>query len=78
MNTTNTDLNLSQGNVAKALLRAGGKSLQQECDATAPINVGDVAVTGPGMLPCRHVLHTVMPSYKKHSGEAEEVQQCFL
>lgn len=53
--------------MAKALLTAGGKSLQQECNDIAPIAVGDVAVTGPGKLPCQYVLHTVLPSYKEHS-----------
>lgn len=69
MNTTNPNLDLSQGAVARALLKAGGPSLQQECGNIAPIAVGDVAVTGPGKLPCRYVLHTVLPAYKKRSNE---------
>lgn len=73
VNTTNGNLDLSQGAVALALLKAGGKSLQRECSRAAPINVGDVAVTGPGNLPCQHILHTVLPSYQKQSSEAEKV-----
>ena len=73
MNTTNGKLDLSQGGVASTLLQAGGSSLQQECYKKAPINVGDVAVTGPGNLPCRYVFHTVMPSYQHQQKQAEEV-----
>ena len=73
MNTTNPQLQLSQGAVSLALLKVGGQLLQQECDNKAPINVGDVAITGPGNLRCRHVLHTVLPGYKKRSVEAEKV-----
>ena len=74
VNTTNGNLDLSQGAVASALLKAGGKSLQQECTKVAPINVGDVATTGPGNISCHHIFHTVMPSYKKHPSEAEKVR----
>ena len=69
VNTTNTDLNLSQGAVSLALLKAGGKGLQQECDQKAPIKVGDVASTGPGKLPCRSVFHTVVTKYNKKPAE---------
>ena len=68
VNTTNTDLNLSQGAVSLALLQAGGARLQQECSQKAPIRMGDVADTGPGNLSCQSVFHTALPSYNK-SGE---------
>ena len=75
MNTSNPNLDLSQGAVARVLLKAGGQSLQQECDEVSPITVDDVAITGPGNLPCQYVLHTVMPSHKKRSSEAEKVTE---
>ena len=69
VNSTNTNLSLSQGGgVSSALLKAGGPTLQQECSQKAPIRVGDVADTGPGNLPCQFVFHTALPSYKR-SGE---------
>ena len=68
VNTTNADLDLSQGAVSQALLKAGGTSLQQECSKYKPIKVRDVVATGPGSLPCQFVFHTVLPSDKK-SGE---------
>ena len=64
--------------MARVLLKAGGQSLQQECDEVSPISVGDVAITGPGNLPCQYVLHTAMPSYKKRSSEAEKVMAHFM
>lgn len=72
VNSTNTNLNLSHGAVSHALLKAGGQSLQDECTQKAPVNVGDVVVTGPGNLPCRQVLHTVIPGFKP-GGQAEKV-----
>ncbi len=56
--------------MSHALLKAGGQSLQQECDDVAPIEEGDVAITGPGNLQCRYVLHIVLPQYSR---EAEKV-----
>lgn len=50
--------------MALALLKAGGQELQQECKKVAPIKTGEVVATGPGKLPCHHVLHTVLPGYK--------------
>ena len=69
VNTTNRDLNLSSGAVSVALLKAGGRQLQEECTKKAPINTGDVAVTGPGSLPCRYVFHTVVPGYNVKGAE---------
>ena len=78
VNTTNGNLDLSQGAVSIALLKAAGKSLQQECKKAAPIKVGDVAFTSSGNIPCHYIFHTVMPSYKKHSSEAEKVCNVFV
>ena len=72
VNSTNPNLDLSQGAVSQALLRAGGRSLQNECTQKAPVHTGCVVVTGPGNLPCRHVLHTVIPGFKP-GGQAEKV-----
>ena len=69
VNTTNRDLNLSSGAVSIALLKAGGQQLQAECTEKAPVNTGDVAVTGPGALPCKYIFHTVIPNYNGKGAE---------
>ena len=74
VNTTNVDLNLSQGAVAQALSKAAGPALQAECTKKAPISVGDIAVTGGGRLPCRYVLHTVAAQYPRREKQAEKVR----
>ena len=71
VNTTNVDLNLSQGAVAQALSKAAGPALQAECTKKAPISAGDIAVTEGGRLQCRHVIHVVASSYQK---QAEKVR----
>ena len=76
VNTTNEDLDLTQGAVAKALSQAAGPALQAECTNKARISVGSMAVTGSGNLPCRHVFHIVAPSYDGPGRNAEKVNFC--
>jgi O-acetyl-ADP-ribose deacetylase (regulator of RNase III) len=56
VNAANNDLVLG-GGVAGAIRSRGGPSIQEECDAHGPVNVGEAAVTGAGELPARHVIH---------------------
>ncbi|XP_033109283.1 protein mono-ADP-ribosyltransferase PARP14-like [Anneissia japonica] len=77
VNTTSGDLNLNSGNVSKALLRAAGRQLQQECDA-AKANTGKIPLkgfvgTGPAALKCQKVFHTSSTNY---IGQ-ESIQVCF-
>jgi O-acetyl-ADP-ribose deacetylase (regulator of RNase III) len=55
-NAANTDL-AHGGGVAGAIVRAGGRSIQEESDALAPIALGSAVATGAGSLPCRWVIH---------------------
>ena len=56
VNAANNQLVLGSG-VAGAIRRRGGPAIQEECDRAAPIEVGEVAVTGGGELPARYVIH---------------------
>lgn len=56
------------GGVAGAIVRKGGREIQQESFAKAPVPVGGAVVTGAGSLPCRWVIHAVGPVW----GEGEE------
>jgi O-acetyl-ADP-ribose deacetylase (regulator of RNase III) len=60
VNAANNHLRMGVG-VAGALLRRGGGSIQDECDAIVrrdgPLPVGGAAVTRGGNLPVRHVIH---------------------
>ena len=56
VNAANNDLVLG-GGVAGAIRRKGGPSIQDECDAHGPVDVGDAAITGAGQLKARHVIH---------------------
>ena len=55
-NAANTQL-AHGGGVAGAIVRAGGRSIQEESDRIAPIGLGDAVATGAGELPCRWVIH---------------------
>jgi O-acetyl-ADP-ribose deacetylase (regulator of RNase III) len=56
VNAANSALVLGAG-VAGAIRTKGGPRIQAECDAIAPIEVGDAAVTTAGDLPARYVIH---------------------
>ncbi len=62
VNAANTELILGAG-VAGAIRRKGGETIQRECNAHGSVDIGQVAVTGAGKLPQRHVIHaaTMMP-----------------
>ena len=55
-NAANTRL-LHGGGVAAAIARAGGSAVVDESRRAAPIDLGEVAVTSGGDMPCRWVLH---------------------
>jgi O-acetyl-ADP-ribose deacetylase (regulator of RNase III) len=56
VNAANNHLVLGAG-VAGAIRRAGGPSIQRECDRHGPIAVGEAAITGAGRLPVQWVIH---------------------
>ena len=61
VNAANNDLILG-GGVAGAIRRAGGPSIQDECDAHGAVNVGEAAITGAGSLRARYVIHAASMS----------------
>ncbi len=56
VNAANNHLVLGAG-VAGAIRRAGGPTIQEECDRRGPIRVGAAAITGAGNLGVRWVIH---------------------
>jgi len=59
------------GGLAAAIVKAGGDVIQTESDAWVaehgPLHPGLAAVTGPGSLPCRAVVHVAGPFYRAGS-----------
>jgi O-acetyl-ADP-ribose deacetylase (regulator of RNase III) len=55
-NAANTQLRHG-GGVAGAISRAGGRTIQAESDAKAPIGLGEAVETSGGEMPCRWVIH---------------------
>ena len=73
VNSTNTNLDLSGGVISKYLATAAGPSLQDECTKKAPINPGQVAVTGSGNMKCKYIFHIALNTYDGPGGSAEKV-----
>lgn len=67
VNAANKSLILG-GGVAGAIRNFGGPSIQEECNAIGPIEVGEAVLTGAGNLNTDYVIHAVGPVY----GEGDE------
>ena len=68
VNAANSDLVLGAG-VAGSIREQGGPTIQAECDAHGPVEVGGAAITGAGDLPAKFVIHAAsMPP----GGQADE------
>lgn len=67
VNAANKSLILG-GGVAGAIRNFGGPSIQEECNAIGPIEVGEAVITGGGNLNADYVIHAVGPVY----GEGDE------
>ena len=50
------------GGVAGAIVRKGGRGIQEESDRIGYVPVGQCALTSAGSLKARHVIHAVGPS----------------
>lgn len=70
--------------MAGAIRRAGGPSIQDECDVWlaehGEVETGGVAWTGAGHMPCRVVIHAVGPVYseRRHEQCVDELRRCTL
>ena len=67
VNAANSHL-LHGGGVAGAIVRKGGKVIQEESDRIGHVPVGSVALTSAGTLKARYVIHAVGP----RMGEGDE------
>ena len=78
VNAANSTL-LGGGGVDGAIHRAGGPSILEECReirrTTYPegLPTGEAVMTTAGLLPARHVIHTVGPIYGREGGREAEL-----
>ena len=60
-------LNLSKGTLSKAILKAAGQKIQEECfknSRQSSVQNGDIVITSGGRLQCQKMFHVVCPHYK--------------
>ena len=62
VNAANSALKMG-GGVAGAILRRGGRKIQDECDKIGYCPVGGAVITTGGNLKAKHVIHAVGPRY---------------
>ncbi|MBE0643016.1 MAG: macro domain-containing protein [Bacteroidetes bacterium] len=71
VNAANANLDHG-GGVARAIVRKGGMSIQQESKRIGTIKTGQAVYTGAGELPAKFVIHAVGPIWTDgESGEEE-------
>ncbi len=66
VNAANNYLWMGAG-TAGAIVRAGGREIEDEAIRQGPIEVGEAVVTGPGNLSCRHVIHAAAMGQDLHT-----------
>lgn len=83
VNAANSSL-LGGGGVDGAIHRAGGPSILEECREIRRtrfpegLPTGEAVITTAGLLPARHVIHTVGPVWGREGGrEAELLAACY-
>src|SRR3954471_3315680 len=83
VNAANSTL-LGGGGVDGAIHRAGGAQILEECREIRRTRLpdglpaGEAVITSGGLLPARHVIHTVGPIYGHHGGlEPELLASCY-
>jgi len=78
VNAANGDLN-HIGGLAAAIVRAGGKTIQDECDdfvmRNGPLLEGHTHVTSAGMLPCKLVIHAFGPRWDSEADRKRKVEE---
>lgn len=84
VNAANSSL-LGGGGVDGAIHRRGGPEILAECrvirETSHPngLPVGDAVITSAGLLPAKHVIHTVGPQYGlNHGRDAELLANCYI
>jgi O-acetyl-ADP-ribose deacetylase (regulator of RNase III) len=68
VNAANTELILGSG-IAGAIRRRGGDEIDREGQAKGPIRLGEAAVTGPGGLPNKYVIHSAAMGYRPEDAQ---------
>ncbi len=81
VNAANSGL-LGGGGVDGAIHRAGGRAILDECRLivarSGPLPPGQAVITGAGLLPCGHVIHTVGPIWRGgEHGEPATLAACY-
>ncbi|XP_048244604.1 protein mono-ADP-ribosyltransferase PARP14-like isoform X2 [Haliotis rufescens] len=76
VNSTSNGLDLNNGAVSKSILQRAGMVIQNECSQKYPSGVhpGCFAISSGGMLSCRQIYHTCLPSWTQDANGQQVLQ----
>ncbi|XP_046342281.2 protein mono-ADP-ribosyltransferase PARP14-like isoform X2 [Haliotis rufescens] len=77
VNSTSHVLDLNYGVVSKSILQRAGMVIQNECSQKYPsgIRPGCFAISSGGMLNCRQIYHTCLPSWTQGTNGQQVLQE---
>ena len=78
VNTTNEEM-IGYSGVDLAVHTTAGPELDAECEALAPLGLGQVKISGGYNLPCKYVIHTSGPIWRGGLlGESIILRSCYM
>uniref|UniRef100_A0A6F9DNT9 Poly [ADP-ribose] polymerase 14 n=1 Tax=Phallusia mammillata TaxID=59560 RepID=A0A6F9DNT9_9ASCI len=82
VNTSNSQLQLRYAGVSGSILQKDGGSIQQEMNEIIRqkrfIPPGESVTTGPGVLPCKKIIHTVGPNLYGLAHMPKDSERCLM
>lgn len=71
VNSVNKTIDLDKGSLSKAITKAAGSKVAEECrrDYPSGVSEGNVVITSAGNLKCEKICHACVPPHEQKSND---------